>query len=70
MLSPKPNFSWESETHARHHFLGGCVEKGDIEMKYNGTERQLADIFTKALDATHFTSLQGELGVCHSYDMV
>jgi hypothetical protein len=37
------------------------VEKGDIEMKYIDTERQLADIFTKPLDATHFASLWGNL---------
>jgi hypothetical protein len=33
----------------RHHFLRDHVEKGDIEMRYIGTERQLADIFTKPL---------------------
>jgi hypothetical protein len=46
------------------------VEKGDIEMKYIDTERQLVDILTKPLDVTHFASLRGELGVCHSYGMV
>jgi hypothetical protein len=48
----------------RHHFLRDSVEKRDIVMKYNDTERQLADIFTKPLDATHFASLRGEPGVC------
>jgi hypothetical protein len=43
----------------RHHYLRDHVEKGDIEMKYIETERQLADIFTKLLDATHFATLQG-----------
>jgi hypothetical protein len=38
----------------RHH-----IEKGDIEMKYIDTERQLADIFTKLLDVTCFASLLG-----------
>jgi hypothetical protein len=41
----------------RHHFLRDYVEKGDIEMKYIDTERQLTDIFTKPLDATRFISL-------------
>jgi hypothetical protein len=41
----------------RHHFLRDLVEKGDIELKYIDTERQLADIFMKHLDATHFASL-------------
>jgi hypothetical protein len=54
----------------RHHFLRDYVEKGDIEMKYIDTEKQLTDIFTKPLDATRFTSLRRELGVCHPYDPV
>jgi hypothetical protein len=43
----------------RCHFLRVHVEKGDIVMKYIDTERQLVDIFTKLLDATHFASLPG-----------
>jgi hypothetical protein len=39
-------------------------------MTYIDTEKQLADIFTKPLDVTHFASLQGELGVCHPYGMI
>jgi hypothetical protein len=54
----------------RHHFLRDHVEKGDIEMRYIDTEKQLADIFTKPLDATHFAFLWGELDVCHPYDIV
>jgi hypothetical protein len=33
----------------RHHFLIDHVEKGDIDMKYIDTERQLPDIFTNPL---------------------
>jgi hypothetical protein len=54
----------------RHHFLRDHVEKGDIEMKFIDTERQVADIFTKPLDSSHFASLRGELGVCHPYGLV
>jgi hypothetical protein len=54
----------------RHHFLRDHVEKGDIEMKYIETERQLTDILTKPLDATHFASLWWELGICHPYGLV
>jgi hypothetical protein len=43
----------------RHHFLRDHVENGDIEIKYIDTERQLADILSKPLDATHFASLWG-----------
>jgi hypothetical protein len=54
----------------RYHFLRDHVEKEDIVMKYIDTERQLADIFNKLLDATYFASLRGELGVCHPYGLV
>jgi hypothetical protein len=54
----------------RHHFLRDYVEKEDIEMRCMDTERQLADIFTKPLDASRFADLQREIGVCHPYDLV
>jgi hypothetical protein len=41
----------------RHLFLRDQVEKGDIVMKYIDTVRELADIFTKPLDASRFTAL-------------
>jgi hypothetical protein len=40
------------------------VEKGDIEMRYIDTERQLADIFTKTLDASRFADLWGRGDCC------
>jgi hypothetical protein len=46
------------------------VEKRDIEMRYNDTERQLADILTKPLDASHFAALRREIGVCHTYGLI
>jgi hypothetical protein len=60
------------QTHikVRYHFLRDHVEKGDIVMKYIDRERQLADIFTKHLDASHFASLRGDLGVRHPYGLV
>jgi hypothetical protein len=54
----------------RHHFLRDHVEKGDIKMRYIDTERQLADILTKPLDASHFAALRGEIGICHPYTLV
>jgi hypothetical protein len=54
----------------RYHFLRDHVEKRYIVMKYIDTERQLADIFIKPLDVTHFASLWGELGICHPYGLV
>jgi hypothetical protein len=43
----------------RHHFLRDHVEKGDIEMRYIDTERQLVHIFTKPLDTSRFADLWG-----------
>jgi hypothetical protein len=43
----------------RHHFLRDHIEKGDIEIKFIDTERQLANIFIKRLDSSHFASLRG-----------
>jgi hypothetical protein len=54
----------------RHHFLRDHVEKGDIEMRYIVTERQLADIFTKPLNSSRFADLQRGIGVCHLYGLV
>jgi hypothetical protein len=54
----------------RHHFLRDHIEKGDIEMRYIDTERQIADIFTKPLVSSHFAALPGEIGVCHPYGLV
>jgi hypothetical protein len=58
------------EIKVRHHFLRDHVEMGDIEMKYIDTERQLANIFTKPLVATRFSSLRREFGIYHPYGMV
>jgi hypothetical protein len=54
----------------RHHFLRDHVEKGDIEIRYIDTERQLANIVTKPLDSSRFADLRGEIGVFHSYGLV
>jgi hypothetical protein len=56
----------------RHHFLRDHVVKGDIEMRYIDTERQLVDIFTKPLDASRFADLRGVggIGVCHPYGLI
>jgi hypothetical protein len=43
----------------RHYFRRDHVEKGDLEMRYIDTERQLADIFTKPVDSSRFADLCG-----------
>jgi hypothetical protein len=45
----------------RHHFLRDHVKKRDIKMRYIDTEKQLADIFTEPLDASHFLHCEGKL---------
>jgi hypothetical protein len=54
----------------RHHFLRDRIEKGDIELRYIDTDRQLADIFTKPLNSSRFADLRGEIGICHPYGLV
>jgi hypothetical protein len=54
----------------RHLFLRDHVEKGDIDMRYIGTERQLTDIFTIPLDASCFAVLRGEIDVYYPYVLV
>jgi hypothetical protein len=46
------------------------VEKGDIEMRYIDTERQLANIFTNPLDASRFAALREKIDVCDPYGLV
>ena len=53
----------------KHQFLRDNVKKGDIVMRRVDTEKQLADIFTKPLDASHFSTLRSELGVRHPYGL-
>ena len=53
----------------RHHFIRELVEEIIIALEHVATELQLADIFTKALDATQFENLRGKLGICLSEDL-
>ncbi|KAJ9566570.1 LOW QUALITY PROTEIN: hypothetical protein OSB04_002536 [Centaurea solstitialis] len=47
----------------RYHFIRDHVMNGDIELHFFPTEYQLADLFTKPLDVTHFNMLISELGM-------
>jgi hypothetical protein len=46
-----------------HHFLRDHVAKGDIILEGVRSEDQLADIFTKPLEKTHFCMLRNELNI-------
>ncbi|WJX83468.1 hypothetical protein P8452_66129 [Trifolium repens] len=48
----------------RHHFIRDLVEDNIVTLEHVATENQLADIFTKALDANRFEALRGKLGIC------
>ena len=47
----------------RYHFIRDHVMKGDIELHFIPTEKQLADVFTKPLDEKTFKYLISELGM-------
>ena len=48
----------------RHHFIRELVEEKKIVLEYISTDKQIADIFTKALDTNRFESLRTSLGLC------
>ena len=48
----------------RHHFIRDLVEDKVVTFEHVATDNQLADIFTKALDANKFETLRGKLGIC------
>jgi hypothetical protein len=48
----------------RHHFIRDLVENKIVTLEHVGTKEQVADIFTKALDAVQFEKLRGKLGIC------
>ena len=48
----------------RHHFIKKLIEGKVITFDYFCSNLQLADIFTKPLDAISFEYLKAGLGVC------
>ena len=48
----------------RHHFIRNLVEDKKIKIEYIHTEKQLVDIYTKALDTSRFENLRSSLGLC------
>ena len=48
----------------RHHFIRELVENKTLILEYIETDKQIADIFSKALDTVRFDSLSVSLGVC------
>ena len=49
----------------KYHFIRDHVQKGDIELDFVSTEKQIADIFTKPLSKDRFCMIRRELGMCN-----
>ena len=47
-----------------HHYIRSLVEDKIIDLRDIFIEKQLADIFTKGLDASRYESLRSSLGLC------
>jgi hypothetical protein len=50
----------------RYHYSRDHQQRGDIEIAYVSTKKQLDDIFTKPLDEKVFTKLRNELNILDS----
>lgn len=57
-------FSRTKQIDIKYHYLRQLVEDGILKLEYVDIEHQLADIFTKALDAVMFEKLKASLGLC------
>ena len=51
----------------RYHFVRDLVEAKIVVIEYVPTSRQLADIFTKALDLNTFLNLRKSIGICEAW---
>lgn len=47
----------------RFHFIRKCIERGELIVKYVGTQEQRADILTKALGRVKFEEMKKLIGV-------
>ena len=63
LLKPIVNIQEKKYIDIRHHFLRDNVEKGLISMNFCATDKQTADIFTKALSREQFERNRLELGM-------
>lgn len=48
----------------RKHFLRELVEQGFVDLEYVTTQKQLADILTKSMDAVRFEEFWQTLKIC------
>jgi hypothetical protein len=63
-LSENPVFHDQSKhIEIRYHFIRYYVQRGAVELQYISTEKQVADILTKALGRGKFVFFRDKLGV-------
>ena len=63
-LSKNPVFHERSKhIDVKFHFIRESVGNGDIDLKFMGTQKQLADILTRPLAKEWFQELRGKIGV-------
>jgi hypothetical protein len=63
------NHSRTKHIDIRQHFLRDHEVKGDIALSHVGTDKQIADIFTKPLDELRFCALRSELNILDSCNL-
>ena len=51
----------------RHYLIRDHVQNEDILLEFVPSKDQLADIFTKPLNADRFEQITGELGLCDPF---
>lgn len=51
--------------YTRYQFIRECIERNRIVIKHVSTEKQLADMLTKALGRVCFQELRTKIGVIH-----
>lgn len=63
-LAKNPVFHGRSKhIDVRYHFIRECVDRGDIVISHVSSEKQCADILTKAMAAAKFEEMRELLGI-------
>jgi len=54
---------WTKQIDIRYHFIRDLITKGEVQLKYCGTNQQIADIMTKSLSPGKHEYFRLKLGV-------
>jgi hypothetical protein len=64
MLSKNPIFHDRSKhIDTKYHYMRQCIEEDRVNVKFVGTNEQLADILTKPLGGVKFVELRSRIGL-------